>query len=258
MRNLRLLIEYDGTGFYGWQSQRRGPTVQGALEDAIERLTGRRESLHAAGRTDSGVHALGQVAAFRTDSRLAPQVMKNAINAMLPQSIRVIEAAPAPEDFHPRFGARAKLYRYVISNTAHLSPFAARYAWRVRGALDLDAMANAAGALVGRHDFRSFMGAGSDVKTTEREVYSLTVSEAPKMGFMGAELAGRFVVIEARADGFLRHMVRNIVGTLVLVGGSRLKPGDMAGILKAKDRSAAGPTAPGRGLFLVGVEYQGP
>ena len=255
MRNVRLTLQYDGTDYRGWQSQVGGGTVQNALQEALKRLTGIEASVMAAGRTDAGVHALAQVVSFKTPSDLDAPTIKRALNALLPSDIRVMEAMDVPDSFNPRFAARGKVYAYLIANTELASPFSRKYVWRVVHALDLAAMRAAAAELVGRHDFSAFMGAGSSVDDTVRELLRLEVQELNGIGFMGLTLPGDFVRLVVHGDGFLRHMVRNIAGTLVDVGRGKMQPGSMGRILASGDRSNAGPTAPARGLFLCKVLY---
>jgi tRNA pseudouridine38-40 synthase len=256
MRNIKLTLEYDGTGYSGWQSQRRGePTVQSALEEAVERLTGRSSRVVGAGRTDAGVHALGQVACFRTASALEAETMGRALNAMLPPDIRVRAARDAHASFHAQWSATWKSYFYVIANMEQVSPFLERYVWKVPQRLNLPRMRAAARHLLGRHDFAAFRASGSSAKTSEREIRSLSVTESRGMPFLGAKLQGRFIRVRVEGSGFLRHMVRNIVGTLVEVGRGKLPPEAVAGIMASRDRRTAGPTAPAKGLFLEKVRY---
>ncbi len=255
MRNIKLILAYDGTGFEGWQRQLSGRTVQGVVEDAVVRLTGAHSDVHSAGRTDAGVHALGQVAAFRTASALPAGTVMRALNAMLPPDVRVLGAQDAPDGFHPRYAAHSKRYRYLIHISACPSPFAARYVWWLPHALDLSAMREAALELVGTHDFRAFMASGSSVKTTVRTITALTIEEGGAVPFLGMALDGRLISITAEADGFLRHMVRNIAGTLVEAGSGKCPAAQMRRILQSCDRGLAGPTAPGRGLFMEQVYY---
>jgi tRNA pseudouridine38-40 synthase len=255
MRNIKLLIEYEGTHYQGWQTQKEGPTVQSALEGFIEKLTGEKCVLIGAGRTDAGVHALGQVAAFKTSSMLDTATIKRALNALLPPDIRVREASEAVDSFHPRYSSSEKTYFYFIANTGLVSPFLERYLWLVPQELDIAAMAEAADILVGRHDFRAFMGAGSSVRGSVREVRELSVEYLDAMGFLGLFIEGKFIRIRVKGDGFLRHMVRNMAGTLVEVAKGKIKPEAIKEILASGDRSNAGPTAPAKGLFLEKVLY---
>lgn len=257
MRNLRLLLQYDGTNYSGWQSQPRGTaTIQGVIEDSIERLTGQRAVLVAAGRTDAGVHALGQVAAFATGSTLdAPTVLK-ALNALLPPDIRVLEALDVPEGFHPRFDATSKSYLYFIGRTKDIPVFLRRFVCPVPYRLDTGAMAEAGQHLVGpRRDFTSMRGAGCGAKSAMREIKGFELQRTDAFEFMSLSLQGEFIRVRVRADAFLRHMVRNIVGTLIDVGRGRTPASDMPMILDKKDRAFAGPTAPPQGLFLEKVDY---
>lgn len=256
MRNIKLTVEYEGTAYSGWQSQKRGePTVQSALEEAVERLTARRARVTGAGRTDAGVHALGQVACFRTASALDLATIRRGLNALLPADIRVREAEEAAAGFHPQWSARGKRYFYVISNAECLSPFVERFAWRVPQRLGLAGMKRAAAFFTGRHDFAAFRASGSSARTSEREITLLSVSESRGLCFAGVRLRGRFIRVAVEGDGFLRYMARNIVGTLVEVGRGKIKPGAVPGIIASRDRRAAGPTAPAKGLFLEEVFY---
>ncbi|MBO8141978.1 MAG: tRNA pseudouridine(38-40) synthase TruA [Firmicutes bacterium] len=248
MTHVRCVVEYDGTGFLGFQRQPRGPTVQGALEEAILALTGERVRVLGAGRTDAGVHALGQVVSFKTESRIPLDRWPWALNSRLPQAVAVKQADAADPGFHPRRDAIAKVYRYTIWNARFPSPFWARYAWHLPAPLDVDAMRRAAGYLVGRRDFAAFRAAGSTpVRSTERHLMDLDVERQGE--------GGERVVITARADGFLYHMARNIVGTLVLVGQGRRPPEWVGQVLASRRRELAGPTAPAHGLCLLRVDY---
>ncbi len=246
MSVFKLTIAYDGTGFVGWQRQAEGVSIQGLLEDACAALDGRPVTVAGAGRTDAGVHALGQVASLALERAIDPAAVVRALNARLPPAVRVLGAHTMPDGFHARFSARRKSYRYRIANGPVLSPFERAYAWHVPApALDVGAMAGAAGVLEGRHDFKTFQGTGSETHGTERVVYSTRVGRG-ESGVITIDLSG---------NGFLRHMVRNIVGTLVEVGRGR-RPADwVAEVLEAGDRALAGRTAPAAGLFLVSVEY---
>ncbi|MCG6550817.1 MAG: tRNA pseudouridine(38-40) synthase TruA [Candidatus Magnetominusculus sp. LBB02] len=253
MKHILLLLQYDGANYSGWQRQPNAVTIQGSIEEALSKITGRATVLTGAGRTDAGVHALGQAASFFTESQLLPDVFLRAVNALLPHDIRVVGADYVADDFHCRFSAWRKRYFYVVLNDSPVSPFVCRYVWNVKYALNIEAMKQSAAALAGRHDFKSFCAADTDVQNTVREVFHIEVEPMRTLPFMGAEIKGNFIKITIEADGFLRHMVRNIAGTLVDIG--RGKAGDIREILKAADRKMAGVTAPGRGLFLEKVYY---
>jgi tRNA pseudouridine38-40 synthase len=256
MRNIKLILQYDGTGYSGWQSQKQGErTVQDVLEDRIGRITGEAARVVGAGRTDAGVHALGQAAHFRTSSSLDAATMQSALNAMLPGDIRVVSAEEVGGNFHPQYDTLGKRYVYLIANMQYTPPFLRRYVWRVPPKLDLRAMRRAAGHFRGRQDFRAFMGSGSGVKGTVREVGAVVVRSSGSMGFLGFALRGRFVRVSVEGSGFLRHMVRNIVGTLIEVAKGRLDADSIPGIIASGDRGLAGPTAPAMGLFLEKVFY---
>lgn len=249
--NVALLVAYDGTGLAGWQLQPREFTVQGLLEEALGKVHGvsRREDVAVvgAGRTDAGVHALGQVAAYRAPTPRAADDLESGLNALLPPAVRVLRVAVAPPGFHPCRGAVEKCYRYRIVNRHVVLPFDAPWAWHVRGPLDVRAMREGAACLRGRHDFASFVTAGGQSLTTVRDLRRLDVSAG----------GDGLVVVHAEADGFLYRMVRNIVGLLVEIGRGRRSPLEAPDVLAARDRSAAGLTAPARGLCLVRVEYPG-
>jgi tRNA pseudouridine38-40 synthase len=243
-RTLKLTLAYDGTRFVGWQRQAAGESVQGLLEDALSRLEAAPVTALGAGRTDAGVHALGQVASASVTFAHAPATVQRALNGVLPADIRVTAVEEAPASFHARFAARSKCYRYQIANTPVASPFTRAYAWHVAEALNRGAMREAAAALVGTHDFAAFKSAGTEVHTTIR---TLTRSEWLDEGAL--------LVYEVEGDGFLRHMVRAIVGTLVEVGRGWRPAAQIPALLERGTRSAAGVTAPAHGLLLLRVEY---
>jgi tRNA pseudouridine38-40 synthase len=272
----KITLAYDGTGFVGWQRQAAGTSIQGLLEDALRDLDGRAVTVVGAGRTDAGVHALGQVAAFSLDRTIAADVLVRAVNARLPPAVRILAAAEAPPDFHPRFSARAKTYRYRIWSGEVISPFERHYAWHVTGDLDVERMASAARLVEGRHDFAAFQATGSETQTTEREVFSSVVRRATTMvrrattedteartsRSMHSDVrvlrGGELIHYEIIGDGFLRHMVRTIVGTLVEIGRGRRSVESIADTICSCDRAGAGITAPPEGLFLVAVSYGDP
>lgn len=257
MRKILLVLQYDGTDFRGWQSQARGErTVQTVLRKAIGELTGESPAVAGAGRTDSGVHALGQAACFQTATAHPPETVRRALNALLPPDVRVASASEVALSFNPLREARGKRYVYLISNAEFVSPFCGRFSWQVPGALQLRRMRAGGRRFVGMHDFRSFMASGSSVKGTVREITRVSVEEAPGgIAFLGFVLPGRFVRIVVEGNGFLRHMVRNLAGTLVDVARGRTAPEQVKEMLAAKSRKAAGPAAPARGLFLERVFY---
>ena len=249
MRNVKLVLAYDGYEFSGWQVQPDTATIQGTLASAIGRLTGEKVLPQGSGRTDAGVHALAQVASFTTESPIPGENMAKALNDILPPSIRVLEVTEAPPEFHARKSARAKTYRYRMLRSSICPPFLARYVWHHPYPLDENAMRQAAALVVGEHDFTSF--AAVDPERGELE----DVSNVRRIFCSAWEQDGQEFVYTVRGSGFLHHMVRNLVGTFVLVGKGTLSPDDITRILEARNRSAAGATAPANGLYLVNVEY---
>ncbi|NTU42762.1 MAG: tRNA pseudouridine(38-40) synthase TruA [Nitrospirales bacterium] len=266
MRNIRVTIQYDGTEYNGWQTQplevrgqksevRKITTIQQTIQDVIKRITGEEVNLIASGRTDAGVHALAQVACFRTSSGLDISVLQRAMNALLPQDIRITGTGQADEAFHPRYDAKRKSYVYLLSRNRSVSPFLYRYVWNVHAELDVKGMQDALPCLVGRHDFSSFRASGCGAKSPVRTVHSLTMETLEEMDLMGFRIPGNFFRIRVEGDAFLRHMVRNIVGTLVDLGRGRLNAENLEEILRSCERSRAGVTAPAQGLFMERVEY---
>jgi tRNA pseudouridine38-40 synthase len=248
MRNLKLTIAYDGTDFAGWQVQPDSATVQGTLALAIGRITGEKVLPQGSGRTDAGVHALGQIATFETDSVIPNANFVVALNDILPVSIRVSAVEEVAADFHPRKSAQAKTYRYRVYRKGICPPFLSRYVWHYPYPLDEPAMREAALLVEGEHDFTSFAA-------VDPERGKETISNVRRIFFSQWQREPSELIYEVRGNGFLHHMVRNLVGTFLLVGKGTLKPADVIRILEAKDRSAAGATAPARGLYLVNVEY---
>jgi len=243
-RRLKLLLEYSGTRYHGWQIQPNAVTVQGTLGACLARLTNSPVRLHAAGRTDAGVHALGQVVHFDTASTIAIPALVRGANSLLPSDIVVRQAEDVPLDFHARYSARRKIYVYIVHNHSVPSALRAPYAWRVPQALALPTMRAAARVLLGRHDFSAFRAASCTARDPWRSLFCLRiVRHAERLIFM------------LNADGFLQHMARSIVGTLVAMGRAQLPADAMPSILQSGQRQYAGPTAPAHGLFLVRVAY---
>jgi len=255
MKYIKLILEYEGTNYQGWQTQTSGLTIQDILSKTISGITGEQAKLNSASRTDAGVHALGQVAVFSTGSRLPAETLKRALNARLPNDMRVVGAEELDSEFHPRYRAVKKSYFYLIEEARRQSVFLHRYAWRIPVSLDLDGMREASGLLHGEHDFSAFRGAGCGAKTTIRTVHSITLARYDCLDFMTVKIQGNFIKIRIEANAFLRHMVRNIVGMLVEVGKGRCAPETVRNILMSCDRKLAGPTAPAKGLFLEKVYF---
>jgi tRNA pseudouridine38-40 synthase len=244
MRNIKLTLSYDGTDFHGWQRQPGLRTIQQTLEDALAQLTGTRSVTNASGRTDAGVHALGQVVHFLTISQHSNETFVRALNATLPHDVRVLAAEEMPQAFHATLDAKSKVYRYAIDNGTIADVFQLRYCWHVHPPLNAAAMARAGRCLLGRHDFRSFETEWPNRTSSVRTIFDLTV-----------DWSGSIVTINAEADGFLYNMVRSIAGTLMLVGAGKRPEGWVADVLAGESRVLAGPTAPAKGLFLVNVDY---
>ena len=256
MRCFKLTLAYDGAAYAGWQVQRGARTVQQQLEQAVTRICGQSGRVVASGRTDAGVHALGQVVSFQADTRLAPHELRAALNANTPPDIRIWELSEADASFHALRDAVSKRYRYVIRDDDGPDTFTRGYAWHCRYRLDEQAMAAAAQVLIGRHDFACFEASGSPRATSVRTVSDLVVQR------QGTEQLGPFdpvrLVVEVEANGFLYNMVRNIVGSLVEIGRGRQPVHWLSQVVASRDRKRAGPTAPAQGLFLVYVRYEGP
>jgi len=250
-RNIKLLLAFDGTAYAGWQRQKSEPTIQGVIEDRLHVMTGEHVCLHGAGRTDAGVHALGMAANFETGTEIPCQGFTKGLNSMLPADIRVLEATEVEAGFHARRSAKAKTYWYNLTNDPVQLPTERLYSAHVFSTLDFAAMEAGLKYVTGTHDFSSFEGAGSRDPELAGRGPVRTIFEADLM-IMGQENHHRFVIT---GDGFLRHMVRNIVGTMLELGQGKIAPPEVAAILAAKNRAAAGPTAPARGLFLKEVLY---
>ena len=261
MTHFKLTLSYDGTPFVGWQRQAAGVSIQGLLEDALAVLDGQPVAVAGAGRTDAGVHALGQVASVTLRREIDAETLVRAMNARLPPEVRIVAAAAVAPAFHARFSQVSKVYRYRIWNTAVLSPIERAFVWHYPVTLDVVAMHTAAQTLVGRHDFSAFQGTGTAARSAEREIFTSRVVHASSaIADNPATTTHRppLVVYEVSGDGFLKHMVRNIVGTLIEVGRGRRPPEWVADVLLSRQRARAGETAPPSGLFLVSVTYPDP
>ncbi len=244
-RNFKLIIEYDGSDYHGWQRQARDRSIQQEIETALRTMTGRSVTLFGSGRTDAGVHALGQAANFHCMTRMTPDALQKGLNSLLPLDIVIRECAPVPSSFHARYAAKSKRYRYAILNSPLRPAVGRAYVWWIRAPLDLASMREALPYLIGVHDFRSFEGTGSPRQHTVRHV---TQAELETGG------DGR-ILFHIEANGFLRFMVRNIVGTLVMIGQGKMAPQAIEEILSSRDRRRAGATAPAQGLCLMQVNY---
>ncbi|HLJ10738.1 MAG TPA: tRNA pseudouridine(38-40) synthase TruA [Planctomycetaceae bacterium] len=271
LRNIRLTLAYDGTNYCGWQVQANGPSIQATIERAIEKLTGESCALLSAGRTDSGVHALGQIANFHTNCPIPAQNFRPALQAFLPHDIVVLDSCEAAPEFHSTFAATRKQYRYLIDNSPFPLPFLRGYTYSIRGGLDERVMQEAAQCLAGTHDFRSFETDWPNKVTSVRTVYGIDVARKPlweaftlpaakvsaasDSAERDANLGRPIICLDVVADGFLYNMVRSIVGTLINVGRRKWEKEEVSRILKAQKRSLAGSTVPACGLYLVHVWY---
>jgi tRNA pseudouridine38-40 synthase len=245
MRNIKLLIEYDGTHYHGWQVQPNALTLQEVIQKKIEMMTRHPVHLNASGRTDAGVHALGQVASFTTSTKIPVPAFRHGLNSLLPPDIIIKSAEEVDENFHPQFRAKRKTYRYVILNRELPSAIYRNYSWHLPKPLDIAAMQEASQNLIGRQNFSSFQATDSEPTNPVREIFKAEWSMKKEV----------FLCFTIEADGFLKHMVRNIVGTLAEVGRGKISSDEFYKILLAKDRRRAGMTAPPQGLFLLEVQY---
>ena len=253
MRNFRLIVEYDGTDYNGWQIQDRNQkrkggrvkTIQGILGDALFKLFSKKIKLISSSRTDSGVHAKAHIANFRVSTEMPPLQIKKALNSLLPGDMVIKKIEGVTLNFNAQYDALSKIYRYVICNQDYVSPFARRYVYHFRQPLDVSIMKKEAKALLGTHDFTAFKSSGEKAIDCKRTIKKLQVRKKNK-----------FIEIYIEADGFLYNMVRNIVGTLIEIGRGKFPAGSMKKILKNKERQAAGPTVPAKGLWLISVKYR--
>lgn len=254
MKRVGLVVAYDGTNYSGWQIQPNGITIQGVLNDALTDLLGEKIEIMGASRTDAGVHALGNVAVFDTNTRIPGEKISYALNQRLPEDIVIQSSKQVADDFHPRHCDCRKTYEYDILNRTFPLPAYRNTVHFLYGTLNIEAMRRACQAFLGEHDFASFCAAGAQVQTTVRTIYSLEVECRP-LTEANAGSADQLLTIRVKGNGFLYNMVRIIAGTLVEVGRGHIKPEEVAGIIAVKDRAKAGPTAPARGLRLVEIEY---
>lgn len=255
MKYIKILLQYDGTSYLGWQKQKNSSTIQSIIEDRLFQITGENIRIVGASRTDAGVHALGQVAVFATNSRLEAQIIIKALNSLLPNDIKAMYFNQTDKIFHPRYDAKSKLYFYLIANSHVVSPFLYRYAWRVPYKLDIALMKKAGTLLKGSHDFSAFRGSGCGAKTTVRDIMSLKIKQTKEIDFLGCKIPGNIIKIEVEANAFMRYMVRNIVGTLVEIGRGKMSTETISEAFELKDRRKTGPTAPANGLFLGKIKY---
>ena len=256
MRTLKITVAYDGAGYAGWQRQDGAATIQGLLEAALGEIEGRPVTVHGAGRTDAGVHALGQVASVRLIHSIDTASLARALNAKLPDAIRILCVDTVAHDFHARYAARSKAYQYRLSLGPVANPLERGHVWHVRQPLDLERMQQAGAILRGRHDFAAFLTGPGDTPpaSTVRTITRLEIQRDAGPAWLGSPVC-QTMTVDVVGDGFLRHMVRAIVGTLVEAGAGRLSVEDVAAVLSSRRRERAGPTAPARGLFLVRVDY---
>ena len=245
MSNFKITIEYDGSAYHGWQRQASDRTVQGEIEDALKTMTGNIVSVTGSGRADAGVHALNQAANFRCATSLTPETFLKGLNSLLPEDIVISSCKIVPEKFHARYDVKSKVYHYRILNRTLPAAISRQYAWHIRKKLNLSAMQEALRCIIGSHDFKAFEGSGSPRASTVRCIINADLVKAEN----------DYLVLKIEGDGFLKFMVRNIVGTLVDVGFDKITPHDFKQILISKDRNLAGITAPANGLFLMEVKY---
>ena len=245
MSNFKITIEYDGSAYHGWQRQASERTIQGEIENALKTMTGNTITVTGSGRTDAGVHALNQTANFRCTTSLTPEVFLKGLNSLLSEDIVISSCKIVPEKFHARYDVKSKVYQYRILNRSLPAAISRQYAWHIRKKLNLSAMQEAIRCIIGSHDFKAFEGSGSPRVSTVRCITNADFVETDN----------DYLVLKIEGDGFLKFMVRNIVGTLVDVGFDKITPHDFKQILISKDRNLAGITAPAHGLFLMEVKY---
>lgn len=254
MPNFKLTIQYDGTNYYGWQRQKKEHTIQSKIEEALSKIFKTEIKIRGAGRTDTGVHALGQIATFKINKSLPLHRIKKALNALLPSDIIIKEIEEVDEDFHPQYSVKSKSYIYYLCNDEYCSPFLQRFVWHYSRNLKLSSMQKATYILIGTHDFTAFSGS-TEVKDRIRTVKSLTVEPLKSLNFLDINLEGNFIKFRIEADGFLKYMVRNIVGCLVEIGREGLTEDQIIEALRTGKRPNPLRTAPPNGLFLEKIFY---
>jgi len=256
LRNIKGIIQYDGTGYKGWQTQKDSLTIQGLITNCLTILTRQSVKIIGSGRTDAGAHAIEQVMSFKILSDINLQKLLKSINAILPEQIRVLSLEEVSLDFNPRYDAKEKTYLYIIDNNHSISPFISKYVWNLPFKLNIENMIKAALMFIGEHDFSAFTVLDRESKDCVRKINDFKIFFHKKISFMNFSLEGNFIVIEITANGFLRYMVRNIVGTLVDIGRGKIKHKHLQSIFDSKDRRLAGVKAPAKGLFLKKVFYE--
>lgn len=245
-KNIRLIMQYEGANYHGWQRQKDEVTIQELVEDKLRIMTGRPVAVYASGRTDSGVHALHQVCNFLTETKIPPESIKNGLNSLLPNDIYISKAEYAEPGFHSRYSAKSKSYEYRILNTRDIDIFLSRYVWHIKDDLNFDEIRKCLSLLTGKHDFTAFRSSGTSNVNPVREIFRAELTETHEDGTV------RFYF---EAEGFLKHMVRNIVGTIVDAGKGKITSREFQEIIESKDRKRAGCKAPPQGLFLTMVKY---
>lgn len=245
MKNFKLTIEYDGSSFYGWQRQKKDITIQGEIEKALSIILNKETKIIGAGRTDAGVHAYGQVANFKSDTRLSCDNLQNSLNSLIKHPIIINDCTIVPDDFHSQYSSVSKEYHYHILNRNLPCAIGQRFQWHIKQYLDVSLMNRCCEIILGSHDFKSFENSGSPRSHTIRTIYSALVEKS----------GNDTITIKIIGNGFLKNMVRNLTGTMVLAGHSKISPDDFKKILDAKDRGQAGATAPAKGLFLMAINY---
>ena len=245
MRNIKIIIEYEGSNYFGWQKQPEGPTIQETIENALEKITGESIALLGSGRTDSGVHARGQVASFKTESHIKATEFQMGLNSTLPKDITILDAQEVDPDFHAQFSTRSKVYNYQILNRTHPSALLRKRSWYIPAPLDIDQMKKSAEYLIGEHDFKAFAQSGTEVRTTLRTVLRAHIEQKDN----------NIIEFNIEATGFLKRMVRLITGTMVQVGKGRITPLDFSKILDSGEKTKFVYAAPAHGLYLQEVKY---